>query len=253
MALSNFNREVSDLLELALNIYYEYGFDPFNDLETKMKGEKVSVVINGILYDVDPFDGVDELLGEDSREAFGKEHLSRFDEGKPIPPNVRELNECLDDFVERARLIVWNAKEEKTYIEENFDTLVMLINMAEEWRYMIGEYYPKVNLPKCVEQEAIIESVTKRPFEIECLFRGVRICKEFFNVSEDHYPAFWAARVKDFYDNDGSLDIKRKGAKTLIWNQIVKEHPGLSEKYPNGLNAFRQWLKQNDVKSREFS
>lgn len=248
MAMTSKNREICDKLDLALCLYRKYGYDPFNDLELKRKGEKVTVVLNGNIYDSDPFSVIEEQLGDEAKDEFRAEHLARHDEGKPIPPDVQELREILGGFVEQARFMVWSAKEEKTYNADDYGTLDFLLTIVDEWAYMIGEYYPQAKA-EAAEQEETTASATGRPFEIEILFKNVKSCNEFFEEPDDHYPAWWARRARVFYEN-GFVELTKRGAKVQIWEQIIKEHPGLCDKYPAGLNTFRQWLKDNNLRSQ---
>ena len=240
MAMTSKNREISDKLDLALFLYREYGYDPFNDLELKRKGEKVSVVVNGNLYGKDPFDVIEELLGDEAKDEFRAEHLARHDEGKPIPPDVQELREILGGFVEQARFMVWSAKEEKTYNADDYGTLDFLLTIADEWAYMIGEYYPDTEQRKEVTRE--------RPVEIVELFDdNKQRCDEFFAVPNDHNPAWWARRTKEFVEAE-TLDLRQRGSKALLWSQIIKEHTTLQ----NDVNKERyyRWLKEKGIKSK---
>lgn len=84
-------------------------------------------------------------LLEKYQRTFRDEHLPRFDEGKPMPPDVQELRRYMKDWLEMHPNNgyieeIWNGKE--------WNELDQVAYQLKLWIKMIDSYYPAPTVTK---------------------------------------------------------------------------------------------------------
>ena len=90
-----------------------------------------------------------ELL-EKSERTFRDEHLSRFDEGKPVPPDVQDLKRHMKAWI---KMYPNNGYIENIWNGEEWNEYDQIASLLKSWLNMIDSYYPVPQIEKNIVPE----------------------------------------------------------------------------------------------------
>lgn len=125
--------------------------------------DKITGLLGVELYNLDAdHESLADLL-EKYQRTFRDEHLPRFDEGKPMPPDVQELRRYMKDWLEMYPNNgyiedIWNGKE--------WNKLDQVAYHLKLWIKMIDSYYPAPRKEKTTVYEYETELV-EEPQQVE--------------------------------------------------------------------------------------